>query len=185
MQQRAEFRRRQVARPHGLARGVQKVGDLDARDRGRILKREEEAGARALVGCQRQQVLAVERAVPLRDVVVRMAGQREGERRLAAAVGPHEGVDCAPARPSRSMPLRISLPATLQCRSAMRRPGSDTRCSPSRSADVRRALRLACIVAEALPESQGKTLLSSAARARIARRRCTPTAFFPRPAEKS
>ena len=68
---------------------MQKVGDLHARDRRRILKGEEEPGARALVGGQGEQVLAVERDVA-GDLVMGMAGQREGERRFAAPVGTHQ-----------------------------------------------------------------------------------------------
>ncbi len=53
---------------------------------------DEEPGLRALIGRERQEVLAVQRHRATRDRVIRMARDREGERRFAAAVGAHERV---------------------------------------------------------------------------------------------
>ncbi len=91
----AELRRRQVVGAHGLTRGAQKVRDRDARDRGRILEREKQAGFRALVRREREQVRAVERRGAAGDLVSRVAGEREGERRLAAPVRSHQRVDAS------------------------------------------------------------------------------------------
>jgi len=87
--------RRQFARPHRLARGVQKVRHLHARDRRGILKGEEEAGASPLVGGQSENILAVEGGAPRGHLIFRMTGEREGQRRFAAAVGAHERVNLA------------------------------------------------------------------------------------------
>ena len=48
----------------GVQRRLQQVDVVDARDLDRILEAEEEPGARALLGRQRQQVAAVEATVP-------------------------------------------------------------------------------------------------------------------------
>jgi hypothetical protein len=72
---------------------VQKVRDLDPWDRSRILKGEEESGAGALIRRKRQHVLAVELDASAGHLILRMAGNREGERRFAAAVGAHERVN--------------------------------------------------------------------------------------------
>ena len=71
-----------------LHRRAQEVRDRDARDLDRILEREEDAGARALVDLHFQQVLALEEDLAVGHLVGRMAGQYLGERALAGAVGP-------------------------------------------------------------------------------------------------
>src|SRR3990167_9576221 len=53
-------------------------GDLQ-----RILERQEDPPGRPFVGFQGQQVLAVQRRGPLRDLVARPAGQDVAQRRLA------------------------------------------------------------------------------------------------------
>ena len=71
---------------------AEEVGHRDARDRGRILEGQEQPGLGPLVGLQLQQVAAVERRRPRRDLVVRVAHQRVAERALARAVRPHQGM---------------------------------------------------------------------------------------------
>ena len=73
-------------------RAAQEARDRDARDRVRVLEREEEALLGALVGPQLGHVLAVEQDLALRDLVGRVAHQRVGERRLARAVRAHDRV---------------------------------------------------------------------------------------------
>src|SRR3954447_23540128 len=68
-----------------------------ARDRDRILEGHEQAGARALVGIGLRDVLAVEQDLALRDLEVRVAHDRVGERGLARAVRAHERVELAGA----------------------------------------------------------------------------------------
>ena len=71
----------------------QKVGNFHARNRHRVLKREEQSQPRSLVRIERQQVGPVDFDFALRDLVFRMPGQSVGERALAGAVGPHQSVD--------------------------------------------------------------------------------------------
>ena len=73
-------------------RGAQEARDGHARDRVRVLEREEEAALRALVGAELDEVLAVEEDLALGDLVGRVAHQRVGERRLARAVRAHDRV---------------------------------------------------------------------------------------------
>ena len=75
-----------------MPRGVQKVRDLYSRYRRWILKGKKEAGPSAFVGREREDILAVEGDAAL-NVILRMAGEREGERRFAASVGAHKRGD--------------------------------------------------------------------------------------------
>ena len=81
--------RRRLAVDRGLG-GAEEVRDGDAGDLDRVLHREEEAGAGALVDRHLEHVLAVEEDLALDDVVLRVAGDRVGERRLAGAVRAHD-----------------------------------------------------------------------------------------------
>ncbi len=71
---------------------AQEVGDGDARDLDRVLHREEQPGAGALVDGHREHVGAVEGHRAAGDGVLRVAGDRVGERRLAGAVRAHDRV---------------------------------------------------------------------------------------------
>ena len=69
----------------------------------------------ALVGLHVEQVLAVEQHLACGRLVVRLAGEHIGERRLARAVRPHDRVHLA--RVHREVEtLRISLPSISTCR---------------------------------------------------------------------
>jgi hypothetical protein len=81
----------------GLHGGAEEVGDGDAGDLAGVLECEEEAGAGALVGLHREDGLAVEQHITLRDGVVGVAGDGLGEGALAGAVGSHDGVHFAAA----------------------------------------------------------------------------------------
>ena len=59
------------------------------------MEREEDALGGPFVGLEREQVGAFERHRAARDLVVRLAGQYMGERRLARAVRSHDGVHLA------------------------------------------------------------------------------------------
>ena len=76
-------------------RGAQEVRDRHAGDLDGVLHREEEPGTGALVDAHRQHVLAVELDGAAVDVVPGVTGDRVRERRLARAVGAHDGVDLA------------------------------------------------------------------------------------------
>ena len=123
-----------------------------ARDRVRVLEREEEALLRPLVGAGLGEVLAVEQDLALGDLVGGMAGDRVGERRLARAVRAHDRVhlvrvdrevdalddrrsrprarradSSAPAVPSGVSPQPASdgpVARARQCRSIVARPPS-------------------------------------------------------------
>ena len=86
---------REIARAHRLARVAQEVRDGDARDRGGILEREEQPRLRAFVGRELEQLGAVEARGPAEDLVTRVAGERERQRRLSASVRPHQRVHAA------------------------------------------------------------------------------------------
>ena len=90
----AELDRRDVAEDV-LDRQAQEVDHLHARDRGRVLERQEEAALGALVGRHLEDVLALPEDAPLRDLVLGVAGDRVGERRLTRAVRPEQRVDLA------------------------------------------------------------------------------------------
>jgi len=60
-----------------------------------VLKREEDAGPRALVGFLIEDRNAVQQHVTAGDGVVGMAGDRFRQRRFAGAIGPHDRVDFA------------------------------------------------------------------------------------------
>ena len=59
----------------GVQRGLQQVGVVDAGNLDRVLEREEHAGAGALLGRQREQVLPEVVDGALRDLVARAAGE--------------------------------------------------------------------------------------------------------------
>ena len=94
-----EFRDRQFLFAALLAlrveRGLQEGHGRDARNLDRILKSEEQALGSALVGRQLEHVLAVQQDFARQDLVFLLAGDDIGERRLAAAVRPHDGGDFA------------------------------------------------------------------------------------------
>ena len=79
----------------GVDGGAQEVGVGDAGDLDGILEGEEDAFAGALLGVHVEQVLALEEDLALGDLVGVAAGEDAGERALAGAVGPHDGVDLA------------------------------------------------------------------------------------------
>ena len=76
-------------------RGAEEVRDGHAGDLDGVLHREEEAGAGTRVDRHLEHVLAVEQDLALDDVVLRVAGDRVGERGLAGAVRAHDRVDLA------------------------------------------------------------------------------------------
>ena len=94
-----EFRRGQLRLAALLAlrveRGAQERHGGDAGDFDRILEGEEEALGGALVGIEVEHVLAVEQDLPLRHLVVGLAGEHIGERRLARSVRAHDRVHLA------------------------------------------------------------------------------------------
>ena len=94
---RRRSRARRAARRMRVQRRAQEVHVADAGDLDRVLEGQEHARARALLGCQRQQVLAVERHAAAGDLVALAAGQHVGQRALARAVGSHDGVHLARA----------------------------------------------------------------------------------------
>jgi hypothetical protein len=61
----------------------------------RVLEREEHAQPGPLVGGQLQQIVALPQHLAGLDHVGRVAHQGVGQRRLAGAVGAHDGVDLA------------------------------------------------------------------------------------------
>ena len=73
-------------------RAPQEARHGDARDRVRVLEREEEAALRTLVGAELGQVLAVEEDLALGDLVRGMTHERVRERRLARPVRAHDRV---------------------------------------------------------------------------------------------
>ena len=79
----------------GVDGGAEEVGVADAGDLDRILEGEEDALAGALLGVHLEQVLAVEEDLALGHLVGVAAGEDAGQRALAGAVGPHDGVDLA------------------------------------------------------------------------------------------
>ena len=79
----------------GVERGLEEVGVVHAGDLDRVLERHEDAFAGARVGIHLEEVLALEQDLAARDDVFGMTGQRAGQRALARAVGPHDGVHFA------------------------------------------------------------------------------------------
>ena len=77
-------------------RAPQEARDGYARNRMRILEREEEPALGALVGSQLGDVLAVQEDLALRHLVRGMPHQRVGKRRLARAVRAHDRVHLVP-----------------------------------------------------------------------------------------
>ena len=81
--------------PHGVDRRLQEVGVVHAGDLDRVLERHEEAFARALLGVELEQILALEEDLTACDLVFRMARQHPCEGALAGAVRAHDGVHLA------------------------------------------------------------------------------------------
>ena len=80
---------------HGVERGLEEVGVVDAGNLDRVLERHEHALAGALVGRHVEQVLAVVEHVAAGHLVAGVTRQRPRQRALAGAVGPHDGVHFA------------------------------------------------------------------------------------------
>ncbi len=78
--------------PDRVHRAPQEARDGHARNRVRILERQEEPALRALVGAELGHVLAVEKNLALGDDVGRVSHQGVGERRLAGSVRAHDRV---------------------------------------------------------------------------------------------
>src|SRR3972149_1744533 len=100
----ATVRRASMSRPEsvssrtatdGLEGGAEEVDHRHAGDGRGVLHGEEEAAAGALVRPQRRHVLALEIDVAGGDLVARVAHEGVGERALAGAVRPHDGVHLA------------------------------------------------------------------------------------------
>ena len=95
----AEVLERDLALAARLAVGVhdhpQVLRDGHARDRDGVLEGHEEAHAGPLVGVGLGDVLALEEDLALGHLEVGLAHDHVGQRRLAGAVGAHEGVDLA------------------------------------------------------------------------------------------
>ena len=93
----------------GVDRHAQEVGDRHAGDRDRVLEGEEQACLGAVVRLGLGDVLAFEGDRALGDLVGGVAEQGVGHRRLAGAVGPHQGVDLAPADVEVDAPEDLAL----------------------------------------------------------------------------
>ncbi len=87
-----EFLALAETRLHG---GADEIGVAHAGDLHRVLEREEQPLAGAFVGFQAEDFLAVEQDAAAGDLVIRVAGDRLGQRALARAVQPHDGVNLA------------------------------------------------------------------------------------------
>ena len=94
-----EVRRQQFGLAARLALGVhrrlQEGHGGDAGDLQRVLEGQEDAGGGAGIGLHLQHVLAVEQDLAVEDLIVLLAGDDIGQRRLAGAVRPHDGGDFA------------------------------------------------------------------------------------------
>src|SRR5208282_5804265 len=73
----------------------QKSHRADARNFGRILKRQKHPFERALIRLELQQIFSVEEYLAGCDLVVRLAGNNVGQGRLTRAVRPHDRRDLA------------------------------------------------------------------------------------------
>ena len=91
----AQLEDRQVDALAGRQGLAQEVDDRDARDLLGVLEGEEHPRLAAHVGRPRRDVLALEEEAPGRHLVVRVAEEGVGERRLPRAVGAHQGVHLA------------------------------------------------------------------------------------------
>ena len=92
-----QLQHRQVDAPPGRQGLAQELGDRDAGDLLRVLEGQEHAGLAAHVGRPAGDVLALEQDPARRHLVGGVAEQGVGQRRLARAVGPHQGVHLAGA----------------------------------------------------------------------------------------
>ena len=75
--------------------GTEKICDRDSRNFAWILKCEKNAFARAFVRLEFEQIFAIHREGSGCHLVIGMASQHFGERALAGAIRPHDGVDFA------------------------------------------------------------------------------------------
>ena len=80
---------------HRADRLAQEVRHAHARDGGRVLEGQEQAGLGALVRRQAEDALPVQQDIAPGDLVVRVAGDGVGQRALAGAVRPHQRVHFA------------------------------------------------------------------------------------------
>ena len=80
-------------REAGLQGRADEVGDGDAGDLHRVLKRKEESESGADIGFQPEDALSVEQDVPARHRVIGMTGHDLGQGALAGAVLAHDGVN--------------------------------------------------------------------------------------------
>ncbi len=78
-----------------IERGLQEVGVVHARNLDRVLKRHEQALARARLRIHGEQILPLVLDRTRRDLVLGMPGEHAGERALAGTVRPHDGVHLA------------------------------------------------------------------------------------------
>jgi hypothetical protein len=99
----------------------QKVGHFHARNRHRPLEGHEDPGPRSLRRVPFQNVLAVELDRALSDFILRVAHDRAGQRALARAVRPHQGVRLAAAdRYIHAVEDRLALNSHVQIRDLQR-----------------------------------------------------------------
>src|SRR5690606_974123 len=82
-----------------LALGVygmtKEVGEGDAGNGYGVLEGQEQPQVAALVGLKLQNILTIKEDLPIRDHVIRVPHQDVGERALAGAIWPHQGVSLA------------------------------------------------------------------------------------------
>ena len=83
------------ARRWALERRLEEGHGADARDFQRVLEGQEHTGGGALVGAHLEDVHAVEQDLAVEDLIILLAGDDVGQRRLAGAVGAHDGGDFA------------------------------------------------------------------------------------------
>ena len=105
-----------------VQRGLEKISAVHAGNLDRILEREEQPFAGALLGVEVEQVLAAVNHRAAGHVVAVAPGENRGERALAAAVRPMTAWT-SPALMVRLMPLRICLPSTPALRFLISRIG--------------------------------------------------------------
>ena len=78
-----------------VERGLEEIGAVHAGNFDRILEREKHPFARAFLGIEVEQILAVVKHFAAGDVIAVAAGEHRGERALAAAIRPHDRMDFA------------------------------------------------------------------------------------------
>ena len=117
----------------GVERRLEEVGVVHAGNLDRILERHEHAFAGALVGIHVEQILAVVEDLAAGDFVAGMPGQRAGERALARAVGPHDGVHFARVHREVDAAEDLACPPTCTFRFLTSSIDIDPSSSPLRS----------------------------------------------------